>query len=242
MQDKIAGAIVALTMIYLALPVCPPAQAQRARFAGSRGTAIGYNNQGQYGQRLGLRAAGAGGGRLGLRGGSYTGPNGGTAATAGGTAYMPGVGGIHASGSKGETAAGGAWQRGGATAWQKGVGGAHASQFDGTTANGGAASRNSNWQYQNGVGGSANRDFSVNSASGAAASGYKTNNYDATTGTGTATKGRDYTAKDGSTYGYDSTTSYTKGEGAQKTIETQNKGDYTIDYSKGSKPVVTPTP
>jgi len=212
MQNKVVRVLIALTLLTSILPLCQPAQAQRARFAGSRGTAMGYNSQGQYGQRMGMRAAGANGGRLGLRGGSYTGPNGGTASTAGGTAYMPGVGGIHAS------------------------------QFNGTTANGGAASRNSNWQYQNGVGGSANRDFSATSASGASASGYKTNNYDATTGTGTASKGRDYTTKDGSTYGYDSTTAYTKGEGAQKTIETQNKGDYTIDYSKGNKPVVTPTP
>lgn len=182
MQNKVVRVLIALTLMTSILPLCQPAQAQRLRFAGSRGTAVGYNSQGQYGQRLGLRAAGANGGRLGLRAGSYTGPN------------------------------------------------------------GGKASRNSNWQYQNGVGGSANRDFSATSAGGASARGYKTNNYDATTGTGTATKGRDYTSKDGSTYGYDSTTAYTKGEGAQKTIETQNKGDYTIDYSKGSKPVVTPAP
>lgn len=96
-------------------------------------------------------------------------------------------------------------------------------------------------QYQNGVGGSASRGFNAATTNGASASGYKTNNYDATTGQGTSAKGRDVNTVNGESYGYDASTTYTKGQGFTTSLDTQNKGDYTIDYSKGSKPVVTPS-
>lgn len=155
--------------------------------------------------------------------------------------WRPGAGGFHRSGSQGATANGGTWRRGGATAWQNGESFAHKSGFSGTSAAGGSLNRQGQMQYQNGVGGSASRGFNAATTNGASASGYKTNNYDATTGQGTSAKGRDVNTVNGESYGYDASTTYTKGQGFTTSLDTQNKGDYTIDYSKGSKPVVTPS-
>jgi hypothetical protein len=71
--------------------------------------------------------------------------------------------------------------------------------------------------------------------------GFRRGRYNAQTGTGAYSSGKSvYDAKNGNTYGYSQDTAFTKGSGAQTSLDTQNKGDYTIDWSKGAKPVVTP--
>lgn len=95
--------------------------------------------------------------------------------------------------------------------------------------------------YKKGVGAFRAKQFQATGANGGNASGYMNNAYNAQTGTGTRNSGASYTNPQGQSYGYDGTTNYAKGQGATTTIDTQNKGDYTIDWQKGQKPVVTPT-
>lgn len=218
----------------------PGAEAGRRKWVGQNGAGTSFAQQGQYGTRAGFRAARFGQGAVSANGGSYAGPNGGTMNRGGFNAFKKGVGGMHASGSQGTTANGGAWKRGGATGYSQENGAFHKSGFNATGANGGAASRSSDMQYKQGVGGYSNKNFNANAANGASASGYKTNNYDATSGTGTMSKGRDYNTASGESYGYDKSTSYTKGEGFTTTVDTQNKQDYSVQWQKGSKPVYTP--
>jgi len=93
--------------------------------------------------------------------------------------------------------------------------------------------------YKRGVGAFRSKQFQANGANGGNANGYMNNAYNAQTGTGTRNSGVSYTNPQGQSYGYDGTTNYAKGQGATTTIDTQNKGDYTIDWQKGQKPVVT---
>ncbi|MBN8660717.1 MAG: hypothetical protein J0M35_10160 [Candidatus Obscuribacter phosphatis] len=217
-----------------------PAQAGRFRTSGAKGALSGYAQQGQYGARAGMSGVAYGQGAAAARAARFQGPNGGAAARAGfSAAGAQGL--LHASGSGGNTANGGSWQRGGGTLIKKGEGGAHQSAFSGTTGGGGSLSRQGEWQYKNGEGGTAQRGFQVSGAGGGSAVGYKTNQYDAQTGTGTSTRGRDYNTASGESYGYDASTSYTKGQGFTTTVDTQNKSDYTVQYQKGSKPVVQTT-
>lgn len=218
-----------------------PAQAGRFGAMGSRGGAGAYNQQGQYAQRFGAGAFAYGRGGAAVRGARFQGPNGGSGGRAGLTAVAPGMG-VHASASQGTTGNGGTFQRGGATGWQNGVGAAHQSVFSGSTASGGSLDRQGQWQYKNGEGGSSSRGFQAQAANGASASGYKNGQYDAATGSGTMSKGRDYNTTSGESYGYDANTAYTKGQGFTTTVDTQNKTDYTVQYNKGEKPVVTPVP
>ncbi|PZM77912.1 MAG: hypothetical protein DKT66_26925 [Candidatus Melainabacteria bacterium] len=95
--------------------------------------------------------------------------------------------------------------------------------------------------YKKGVGAFRAKQFQATGANGGNASRYMNNAYNAQTGTGTRNSGASYTNPQGQSYGYDGTTNYAKGQGATTTIDTQNKGDYTIDWQKGQKPVVTPT-
>lgn len=218
-----------------------PAQSGRFGAAGSRGGAGAYGQQGQYAQRFGAGAFAYGSGGAAVRGACFQGPNGGAGGRAGLTAVAPGKG-VHASASQGTTGSGGSYWRGGATGWQNGLGAAHESGFSGSTAGGGSLDRRGQWQYQSGVGGSASRGFQAQTASGASASGYKNMEYDAATGSGAISKGRDYNTASGASYGYDANTSYTKGQGFTTSIDTQNKTDYTVKYNKEEKPVVTPVP
>ncbi|MBA3993043.1 MAG: hypothetical protein C0469_05895 [Cyanobacteria bacterium DS2.3.42] len=95
--------------------------------------------------------------------------------------------------------------------------------------------------YKRGVGGFRAKQFQATGANGGTGSGYMNNAYNAQTGTGTRNSGASYTNPQGQSYGYDGTTNYAKGQGATTTIDTQNKGDYTVDWQKGAKPVVTQT-
>lgn len=114
--------------------------------------------------------------------------------------------------------------------------------MEATGANGGSFNRMADSQYKAGQGGYSNNGFNATAANGASANGYKTNNYDAASGSGTKTKGRSYTSSSGESYGYDKSTSYTKGEGFTTTVDRQNQPDYSVDWQKGSKPVYTPMP
>lgn len=216
-----------------------PAHAGRWNARGQSGAAGTFHQKGQYGQRAGARAVKFGQGGLSAKGGNWAGPNGGTLKRGGVNAWKNGQGAFHASGSQGTGPNGGAYQRGGVTAVGQN-GGFHNSAFNGTAANGSTLASHNKWQAEKGVGFNKDAGFNYAGANGSSATGYKTNNFDATTGTGTATKGRDYNTASGQSYGYDATTSYTKGQGFSTTIDSQNKQDYTIDYTKGSKPVVTP--
>ena len=95
--------------------------------------------------------------------------------------------------------------------------------------------------YKRGVGAFRAKQFDATGANGGQAAGYMNNVYNAQTGTGTRNSGVSYTNPQGQSYGYDGTTNYTKGQGGTTTIDTQNKGDYTVDWQKGEKPVVTQT-
>ncbi|MBC7997483.1 MAG: hypothetical protein IAF58_06055 [Leptolyngbya sp.] len=96
--------------------------------------------------------------------------------------------------------------------------------------------------YKRGVGGFRAKQFSAEGANGGSANRYMNNAYNAQTGTGVRNSGASYTNPQGQSYGYNGTTSYAKGQGATSSIDTQNKGDYTVDWQKGQKPVVTPVP
>ena len=231
--------LLAMGLMLSTLVVCEPANAERRRVFGANGQAGRFVQRGQYGQRAGARAVRYGQGAASIKGGSWRGPNGG-AFKRGCVNAINHKGAFHASGSSGTTAAGGNYKRAGATGVKWGEGAAHASGFSGTTANGSTLDRGSKWGYKKGVGGQSQKGFNYQGANGSAASGYKTNQYDAVSGTGSMTKGRDITAKDGSTYGYDKTTDYTKGQGFTTTVDRQNGQDYTVQYQKGQKPVYTP--
>lgn len=241
MRLKFLMAGSALSLVLLAQSM-QPAEAGRRRFLGQNGAATSYLQEGQYGRRAGVRAGLFGQGGVSAQGGQYAGPNGGTVNRGGLNAFKRGQGGLHASGSQGTTPAGGAWRRGGATGYSPENGAFHKSGIEATGANGGTFNRGSDMQYQQGVGGYTQKGFNAQTANGASATGYKTNNYDAGTGTGTATRGRDFNTASGDSYGYDKSTSYTKGQGFTTTVDTQNKQDYTVEWQKGSKPVYTPVP
>ncbi len=107
--------------------------------------------------------------------------------------------------------------------------------------NGGAFQGGNVGGYKRGVGAARASRFNATGPNGASASGYSNNIYNAQTASGVRNSGKSLTTAEGQSYGYDGTTTYTKGAGATTSLDTQNKGDYTIDWQKGAKPVVTPT-
>lgn len=111
-----------------------------------------------------------------------------------------------------------------------------------TGPNGTSVQSASGGAFRRGVGGFRGKQFSAEGANGGSANKYMNNAYNAQTGTGVRNSGASYTNPQGQSYGYDGTTSYAKGQGATTSIDTQNKGDYTVDWQKGQKPVVTPIP
>jgi len=240
MNNKHKAMLVAGLLVPFFANTMEPAHAQRWRARGANGAAGAYQQTGQYGQRMGARAVRFGQGGASANASNWQGPNGGSFRRGGVNAYKQGTGAIHASGSEGSGPNGGNYQRMGATGVGQ-QGAFHNSQFQGQSANGSTLDRHAQSQAVAGVGATADKGFNYAGANGSSASGYKTNNYDATTGSGTSTKGRDINTASGDSYGYDATTSYQKGQGFSTTVDTQNKQDYTIDYSKGSKPIVTPT-
>lgn len=151
--------------------------------------------------------------------------------------------------ARGANGAAGGWARQGqygssagarAVRYGSGAAGFRAGSFAGP--NGGTFQGANAGAFKKGVGGARASKFSSQGPNGASASGYSNNVYNAQTGTGTRNSGKDINTASGQSYGYDGSTSYTKGSGATSTIDTQNKGDYTVDWQKGAKPVVTPVP
>lgn len=108
--------------------------------------------------------------------------------------------------------------------------------------NGGSLQSGGGFGYKRGVGGFRNSGWQGQAANGASGSGYTKNMYNAQTGQGTRSSSEQIQTAAGKDYGYTGTTNYTKGQGAVTSLDTQNKGDYNIDWQKGQKPVVTPEP
>jgi hypothetical protein len=201
----------ALSILMLSLLCQSEAQAKRFGVRGANGAAGGFSRAGQYGKSAGIGGFRYGRGAAGATAGSFAGPNGGTFRGAGGGFVTPNAGAVGGA-YAGNTAAGGSYQGAGGAAWKRGVGGVAQTGVSGTTASG--------------------NDFA----------GYKKGAYNAQTGQGAYDSGKSYTnAQTGQQYGYNQNTDFTRGQGGETTIDTQNKGDYQVDWQKGQKPTVTQT-
>lgn len=187
------------------------ADARSISARGSRGAAGGFAHQGQSGSIAAAGARSYGRGAAGGIVGSGKTSRGGTI-TGAGIGFATPQRGAFAGGYHGTTAAGSTYNGGAAGAWKKGTGGAFGSSMNATSAN------------------------------GSAYSSYKRGGYSAATAQGQYNSGKTYTnAETGNQYGYDQSTSFVKGQGGTTTLDTQNKGDYTVDWQKGQKPLVTQT-
>jgi hypothetical protein len=105
--------------------------------------------------------------------------------------------------------------------------------------NGGTAQSGGAFGYKRGVGAFRGSGWQGQAANGASGSGYSKNMYNAQTGQGQRSSSEQFQTAAGKDYGYTGNTNYTKGQGATSTIDTQNKGDYNVDWQKGQKPIVT---
>ena len=110
-----------------------------------------------------------------------------------------------------------------------------------TGANGGTLQTAGGFGYSRGVGAARASGWNGTAANGAHGSGYTTNKYNAQTGQGVRSSSEQVTNAAGQNYGYTGNTTYTKGQGSQSVIQTDNHGTYDVDWNKGSKPVVTST-
>jgi hypothetical protein len=120
------------------------------------------------------------------------------------------------------------------------MGGAfHAGQYAGP--NGGNVQSAGASGYKRGLGAFRKSSWSGQTASGASGSGFTNNQYNAQTGQGVRSSAQQVQTAAGKDYGYNGNTTYTKGQGADSTIQTDNHGTYNIDYNKGQKPVITNT-
>lgn len=143
-----------------------------------------------------------------------------------------GIGAFNHQGQYGKTVGAGAFRRGQGGAGF--VGGSY------TGPNGGTFQGGTGGAFKKGVGGFRHSQFQGTGANGGSANGYMNSKYNAQTGQGSRESGVSATSAGGQNYGYDAQSTYTRGQGGQTTIDTQNKGDYTVDWQKGEKPVVTP--
>jgi hypothetical protein len=116
--------------------------------------------------------------------------------------------------------------------------GFRAGQWNGP--NGGTAEGGAAFGYKRGVGGFRKSGWNATAPNGASGSGYTTNKYNAQTGQGMRSSSEQFQTASGKDYGYNGNTTYTKGQGGETMIQTDNKGSYDIDWQKGQKPVVTP--
>jgi hypothetical protein len=157
------------------------------------------------------------------RGFRYAGPNGAIGAHAGAW-----------TGANGGTFAG---ARGGFATRNAGLlGGA----FKATGPNGGSANGGALAGWKRGVGGFEGTNLNATGPGGSTYNGFTRGKYNAQTGLGTYNSSRQIKdAQNGKNYGYTDNTSFQKGQGGQSQIDTDNHGDYTVDWSKGQKPVVT---
>ena len=130
-------------------------------------------------------------------------------------------------------------QRMGARAFGQNAGaGFRQGQFNGP--NGGSLNGNGNFGYKRGMGGFRNSAWSGQAPNGASGNGYTHSQYNAQTGQGTRSSGEQVTNSSGKDYGYAGNTSYTKGQGGESVIKTDNHGTYDVDFAKGEKPSISP--
>lgn len=150
--------------------------------------------------------------------------------------------------ARGANGAAGAWNTVGTYGSRKGArvvtpyAGAGLSQNNWAGPNGGTFQNKGGFAYKQGVGAMRKNQWSGTTPAGGNANGYVNSQYNAQTGQGTRESGAHYTNPSGQQYGYDGNTSYTKGQGGNTTIDTQNNGTYNVDWQKGQKPVVTTSP
>jgi hypothetical protein len=106
--------------------------------------------------------------------------------------------------------------------------------------NGGTANGSGAFGYKNGVGAFENTNMTAQGPNGSTYNGYTRGNYNASTGQGTYNSGKQaYDAQNGQKYGYTDQSTYQKGQGGQSTIDTDNHGDYNVNWQPGQAPVVT---
>ncbi len=155
--------------------------------------------------------------------------------------WRSGQGGAGASAGSFAGANGGSFRGAGAGAWKPGTGGFGSGAYSATGPNGGTGQGSGAAAWKRGVGGYGQTNTQLNGPNGNSYNGFKNGAYNAQTGQGQYNSGKSgmYNGQD---YGYDQSTQFTRGQGAQTSIDTVNHGDYTVDYSKGAKPVVTPVP
>jgi hypothetical protein len=157
------------------------------------------------------------------RGGRWTGPNGGVGAHAG---SYTGANGVTLTGARGGFATRNAGLFGGA--------------FSARGANGGTASGSGAAGYKRGLGAFEGTNMTAVGPKGSTYNGYTRGAYNAQTGQGSYNASHQaYDAQNGKSYGDTNQTSYTKGQGGVTQLDTDNHGDYSIDWAKGQKPVVT---
>jgi hypothetical protein len=146
-----------------------------------------------------------------------------------------------AHGAAGAYANSGAWgaRGGGAVLGPNRGAGVRGGSYSG--ANGGTLQTAGGFGYSKGVGAFRKSAWSGTAANGATGSGYTNSKYNAQTGQGVRSSSEQVTNAAGQNYGYNGNTTYTKGQGGQSVLQTDNHGTYDVDWAKGSKPVVTET-
>lgn len=154
---------------------------------------------------------------------------------------------IRASGARGTAAAGthkfqgqhgGTFAGGGARFRTAGVGFGVAG-FKGVGPRGGSGQGGAIGGFKRGVGGFEGSRMSLNGPGGSTYNGFTKGVYNAQTQQGSYNASHQvYDAKNGKTYGDTNSTSYSNGKGVTQ-LDTQNHGDYTIDWGKGQKPDLT---
>ncbi len=107
--------------------------------------------------------------------------------------------------------------------------------------NGGTFQGGRAFGYRRGVGAASGHAWQGSLPDGANGSSSASRSYNAQTGQGTGTSNMQLQSKSGQKYGYNDTTNYTKGQGGQTVINTDNKGSYDVNYGPGEKPTITST-
>jgi hypothetical protein len=108
-------------------------------------------------------------------------------------------------------------------------------------ANGGTFNTWGKFAYKRGIGGVRHAGWNGTAANGSSGHGYVNNVYNGKTGLGNRNSSEQLQTASGKDYGYNGSTTYSKGHGGDTQIDTDNHGDYNIDWAKGQKPVVTQT-
>lgn len=130
--------------------------------------------------------------------------------------------------------------------WQAGAGGIGnrnaglvGGGFRGTGPNGGSGQGAGVAGWRRGTGGFERTGMSLQGAGGSTYNGFTKGAYNAKTGQGAYDASHQvYDAKNGKSYGDANQTTYSNGQGVTQ-LNTDNHGDYTIDWGKGQQPTMT---